>query len=109
MIKFVQAKVYVLKSLLFVFVTMAMVRAFLARFLFYNFISLLGGLACQKKMCPLSETWFGDIGDEHHSKLSECGGVGACNYETGQCMYEFVILIVCQFLHSLIKILDVTG
>lgn len=42
------------------------------------------GSACSNLSCPLSLTWFGDIGT-NHSQLSECGGVGYCDGETGTC------------------------
>lgn len=43
-----------------------------------------GGLACQGKTCPLTSTWFGDVGS-NHTGVSECGNVGECDILTGTC------------------------
>ena len=43
------------------------------------------GPRCDRKSCGKAKTWFGDVG-LLHSHWSVCGGVGECDYNTGNCV-----------------------
>jgi hypothetical protein len=45
------------------------------------------GPVCDRRSCGSTTMWFGELGSTStHANTAECGGIGTCNRETGQCI-----------------------